>query len=259
GASGGSWAKVLTTDQKREAVMLMCDATGLSQRRACRLTGLSLSTCRYEAHRPAADAHLSGRITELALERRRFGYRRIWQLLRREGLHVNHKRVYRLYHLSGLGVKRRRRRKGLATERLPLLRPAAPNLTWSMDFVMDALSTGRRIKCLTCVDDFTKECLTVTVAFGISGVQVSRILDSIALFRGYPATIRTDQGPEFTCRALDQWAFEHGVELRLIQPGKPTQNGFIESFNGRFRDEWLNEHWFSDIVHARKISKYWRQ
>ncbi|VFS63772.1 Integrase core domain [Kluyvera cryocrescens] len=130
-------------------------------------------------------------------------------LLRREGLHVNHKRVYRLYHLSGLGVKRRRRRKGLATERLPLLRPAAPNLTWSMDFVMDALSTGRRIKCLTCVDDFTKECLTVTVAFGISGVQVTRILDSIALFRGYPATIRTDQGPEFTCRALDQWAFEH--------------------------------------------------
>ena len=104
--------------------MLMCDATGLSQRRACRLTGLSLSTCRYEAHRPAADAHLSGRITELALERRRFGYRRIWQLLRREGLHVNHKRVYRLYHLSGLGVKRRRRRKGLATERLPLLPPA---------------------------------------------------------------------------------------------------------------------------------------
>jgi putative transposase len=128
----------------------MCDATGLSQRRACRLTGLSLSTCRYEAQRPAADAHLSGRITELALERRRFGYRRIWQLLRREGLHVNHKRVYRLYHLNGLGVKRRRRRKGLATERLPLLRPEAPNLTWPMDFVMDALATGRRIKCLTC-------------------------------------------------------------------------------------------------------------
>jgi len=237
----------------------MCDATGLSQRRACRLTGLSLSTCRYEAQRPAADAHLSERITELALERRRFGYRRIWQLLRREGLHVNHKRVYRLYHLRGLGVKRRRRRKGLATERLPLLRPAAPNLTWSMDFVMDALATGRRLKCLTCVDDFTKECLTVTVAFGISGVQVTHILDSIALFRGYPATIRTDQGPEFTCRALDQWAFEHGVELRLIQPGKPTQNGFIESFNGRFRDECLNEHWFSNIVHARKVINDWRQ
>ena len=214
--------------------MLMCDATGLSQRRACRLTGLSLSTCRYEAHRPAADAHLSGRITELALERRRFGYRRIWQLLRREGLHVNHKRVHRLYHLSGLGVKRRRRRKGLATERLPLLRPAAPNLTWSMDFVMDALSTGRRIKCLTCVDDFTKECLTVTVAFGISGVQVTRILDSIALFRGYPATIRTDQGPEFTCRALDQWAFEHGVELRLIQPGSQRRTDLLRALTDDF-------------------------
>ncbi|SVW27239.1 ORF2 ISSen4 [Klebsiella pneumoniae] len=214
--------------------MLMCDATGMSQRRACRLTGLSLSTCRYEAHRPAADAHLSGRITELALERRRFGYRRIWQLLRREGLHVNHKRVYRLYHLSGLGVKRRRRRKVLATERLPLLRPAAPNLTWSMDFVMDALSTGRRIKCLTCVDDFTKECLTVTVTFGISGVQVSRILDSIALFRGYPATIRTDQGPEFTCRALDQWAFEHGVELRLIQPGSQRRTDLLRALTDDF-------------------------
>ncbi len=161
--------------------------------------------------------------------------------------------AYRLYHLSGLSVKRRRRRKGLATERLPLLRPAAPNLTRSMDFVMDALSTGRRIKCLTCVDDFTKECLTVTVAFGISGVQVTRILDSIALFRGYPATIRTDQGRSSLAVHWINGAFEHGVELRLIQPGKPTQNGFIESFNGRFRDECLNEHWFSDIVHARKL------
>ena len=237
----------------------MCEATGLSQRRACRLAGLSLSTCRYSAQRPAADAQLSLRITELALERRRFGYRRIWQLLRREGLHVNHKRVYRIYHLNGLGVKRRRRRKGLATARLPLLRPDAPNLTWSMDFVMDALASGRRIKCLTCVDDFTRECLTITAAFGISGIQVARILDSIALFRGYPETIRTDQGPEFTCRALDQWAFEHGVELRLIQPGKPTQNGFIESFNGRFRDECLNEHWFIDILHAREIINDWRK
>ncbi|EOY5737702.1 IS3 family transposase [Enterobacter ludwigii] len=251
--------KLLTTGQKREAVVLMCDATGLSQRRACRLTGLSLSICCYDAQRPAADAHLSGRITELALERRRFGYRRIWQLLRRECLHVNHKRVYRIYHLNGLSVKRRRRRKGLATERFPLLRPDAPNLIWLMDFVMDALANGRRNKCLTCVDDFTKECLTITAAFGISGVQVTRILDSIALFRGYPTTIRTDQGLEFTCRALDQWAFEHGVELRLIQPGKPTQNGFIESFNGRFRDECLNEHWFSDILHARKTINGWRQ
>jgi len=140
----------------------------------------------------------------MVLERRRFGYRRIWQLLRRNGLHVNHKRVYRIYHLNGLSVKHRQRLKGLATGQFPLLRPDAPNLTWSMDFVMDVLASDRRIKCLTCVDDFTKECLTITVAFGISGVQVTRILNSIALFRGYPATIRIDQGPEFTCRALDQ-------------------------------------------------------
>ncbi len=174
------------------------------------------------------------------------------QLLHREGPHVNHKRVYRIYHLKGLGVKRRRRRKGLATERFPLLRQDATNLTWSMDFVTDAVANGCRIKCLTCMDDFTNECLTITAAFDISGVQVTRILDSIALFRGYPATIGTDQGPEFTCRALDQWSFEHGVELRLIQPGKPTKNGFIESFNGRFHDECQNEHGFSDVSHAWK-------
>ncbi len=124
---------------------------------------------------------------------------------------------------------------------------------------MDALCSDRRIKCLTCVDDFTKECLTISTTFGITGVQVTRILDSIELFRGYPTMIKTDQGPEFTCHALDQWAFEHGVELRLIQPGKSTQNGFIESFNGRFRYECLNGHWFSDIFHARKIINDWRQ
>jgi len=140
-------------------------------------------------------------------------------------------------YTNSLSVKRRRRRKGLPTKRPPLLRPDAPNLTWSMYFVMDALASGRLIKSLTCVDDFTEECLRITATYGISSVQVTRVLDSIALFRGYPATIRADQGPEFTCRALDQWAFEHGVELRLIQLGKPTQNGFIENFNGRFRDE----------------------
>jgi len=149
----------------------MRHATGLSQSIGCRLTGLSLSTCRYEAQRPASDAHLSVRIIALALKRRRFGFSRIWQLLHREGLYVNHKRVYRLYHLSDLMIKRRRRRKGLATERLPMLRTMAPNLTWSMDLVMDALVTGRKI-----------ECLTVTVGFGISGVQFTRTLDSIALF-----------------------------------------------------------------------------
>lgn len=177
----------------------MCEATGLSQSRAYRLAGLSLSTCHYSAQRPAADAQLSLGITELALERSDL-FTGVLGSYCAGGLHVNHKHVHRIYHLNSLGVKRRRRRKVLATERLPLLRPDAPNLTWSMDFVMDALASGRRIKCLTCMDDFTKECLRITAVFGISGIQVARILDSIALFRGYPETIRTDQGPEFTCR-----------------------------------------------------------
>ena len=147
----------------------MCDAIGLSQCRTCRHTGLSLSTCRYDTQRPASDAHLSGRITELALERRRFGYRHIWQLLRHEGLHVNHKRMYRLYPSRWPGGKTQTMSKDLATQRLPLLRTTTLNLTLSMDFVMDAQVTGSRIKSLTCVYDFTKECLTVNVAFGIPG------------------------------------------------------------------------------------------
>ncbi len=124
---------------------------------------------------------------------------------------------------------------------------------------MDALSRGCRIKCLTCVGDLTKECLTITIAFGFTGIQVTSILDSIALFRGAPATIRIGQGSEFICSGLDQWAFKHGVALRLIQPGKPAQNGFIESFNGRVRGERLNERWFSDILHAQKMMNGWRQ
>ena len=180
-------------------------------------------------------------------------------MLRREGLQVNHKKVYRLYSEAGLGVRKRRRRKGIMVERQPLLLPEAPNHTWSMDFVMDALANGRRIKCLTIVDDFTKECLDIPVAAGISGPQVARTLDAIAAFRGYPQAIRTDQGPEFTSKALDQWAYHNGVELKLIQPGKPMQNGYIESFNGKFRDECLNEHWFRDLAHARELISIWRQ
>lgn len=170
-----------------------------------------------------------------------WSYRRIWQLLRREGLHVNHKRVYRLYHLSGLGVKRRRCRKGLATERLPLLRPAAPNLTWSMDFVMDALATDRRIKCLTCVDDFTKECLTVTVAFGISGVQVTRILDSIALFRGYPATIRTDQGRNLPAEHMTRGLMSMAWSCGLYTPASRHRTDLLRVLTDAFAmNAWMN-------------------
>lgn len=236
----------------------MQDALKISERRACRLVGIHRASQRYASSPRLDDGELKRRIRELAFERRRFGYRRIYRLLRREGFEVNHKRVYRLYREAGLIVRKRRRRKSLIIEREPLVLPACANQTWSMDFVMDALSSARRIKCLTIVDDYTKECLDIPVAMGMSGDEVVKALEAVAAFRGYPEAVRTDQGPEFTGKALDQWAYKHGVKLKLIQAGKPTQNAYIESFNGKFRDECLNEHWFRDLHHAREIISAWR-
>ena len=216
----------------------MLSETTISERKACSLVGLSRATMRYQSQRSPEERELTERIKAIAFERRRFGYRRVHQLLRREGAEVNHKKVYRLYREAGLAVRKRKRRKGVMVERQPLVLPDAPNHTWSMDFVM--------------------ECLDIPVAMGISGEQVVRTLDGIAAFRGYPKAVRTDQGPEFTGRALDQWAYRHGVELKLIQPGKPMQNGYVESFNGKFRDECLNEHWFRDLAHAREKISNWR-
>jgi len=246
--------EVLTAGNKREAVRTLLSNTMISERKACSLVGLSRATMRYQSQSSPVDRELTERIKAITFERRRFGYRRVHQLLRREGSEVNHKKVYRLYRETGLAV----RHKGVMVERQPLVLPDAPNHTWSMDFVTDSLANGRRIKCLTIVDDFTKECLDIPVAMGISGEQVVRTLDGIAAFRGYPKAVRTDQGPEFTGRALEQWAYLHGVELKLIQPGKPMQNGYIESFNGKFRDECLNEHWFLDLAHAREKISHWR-
>lgn len=237
----------------------MREATRISERRACRLVGLSRSVLNYESKGPPADAQLKARLVELAGERRRFGYRRLHALVRREGIQANHKRIYRLYSEAGLAVKRRRKRHGVAVERQALERPAGPNQVWSMDFVSDALANGRRIKVLTIVDDFSKEAVDLVVDFGISGHYVTRVLDQAARFRGYPKAIRTDQGPEFTSTALDQWACRNGVELKLIQAGKPTQNAFIESFNGRFRDECLNDHWFTSLAEARILISAWRR
>jgi len=233
--------------------------TAISERRACRLVGLSRTVLHYEPKRSEQNAALEHRIRELAAERRRFGYRRIHVLLRREGLQANHKRVHRLYRQAGLAVARRRKRVRVAVEREPLLLPSRPNEVWSMDFVMDALSSGRRLKCLTVVDDFTKEALELVLDHSISGDYVTRALDQVVRFRGTPRAIRTDQGPEFTGRALDQWAYRHGVDLKLIQPGKPTQNAYIESFNGKFRDECLNEHWFATLAEARALIGAWRR
>jgi len=233
--------------------------TRISQRRACRLAGISRSVLSYRPRVTEDNQALTARIISLAQERRRFGYRRIHALLRREGAKVNHKRVYRLYMLSDLAVRKRKRRKGLAVAREPLLLPRKRNEIWSMDFVMDALFNGRRIKILTIVDDCTKEIIDLVADYGISGQYVVRVLNQAAIVRGYPKAIRTDQGPEFTSRVFDQWGYEKGVTLKLIQPGKPTQNAYIESFNGKFRDECLNEYWFHSLAHARSIIQAWKK
>ncbi len=213
----------------------------------------------YVPHVNPSDQLLTAKIISLAQERRRFGYRRIHALLRREGMSVNHKRVYRLYRLSGLAVRKRKRRKGIMVPREPLQLPKYRNEVWSMDFVMDALFNGRRIKILAIVDDCTKELVDLVADFGISGKYVTRVLDQAGQLRGYPKAVRTDQGPEFTSKVMDEWAYNNGVKLKLIQPGKPTQNAYIESFNGKLRDECLSEHWFKSIEHTRAIIQDWKK
>lgn len=201
---------------------------------------------------------MSERIKALALERRRFGYRRIGDLIRADGTAINDKRVYRLYRLADLAVRKRRSKKRLKLERVPLHRCETINEVWSMDFVSDSLANGRRIKCLTITDDFSHECVDIAVDHGIGGEYVTRVLDQAARFRGYPRAVRTDQGPEFTSRAFLAWATAKGVTHILNQPGKPTQNAYIESFNGKFRDECLNEHWFETLTQARHEIAVWR-
>ncbi|ALT76545.1 transposase [Paucibacter sp. KCTC 42545] len=231
----------------------------LSERRACRLVGLSRDSYRNPPVVDEATQQLSAKIVEIAQVRRRFGYRRIHDVLRPQFPGVNHKRVYRLYSQAQLAVRKRKKIRRAASERVPLTVPTRVNEVWSMDFVSDSLANGRRIKCLTVADDFTHECVDIAVDYGISGQYVTRLLDRAAIFRGYPAAVRTDNGPEFTCRAFIAWAQAHDVRHILIQPGRPMQNGYIESFNGKFRDECLNEHWFQTLPQARSEIAIWRQ
>ena len=231
----------------------------LSERRACRLVGLSRDSFRHPPEPDQATVELSGKIVEIAQARRRFGYRRVHDMLRPEFPGVNHKRIYRLYSEANLTVRKRKKAKRPASERVALQIAKSVNEVWSMDFVSDSLVNGRRIKCLTVADDFSHECVDITADYGISGQYVTRLLDRAAIFRGYPLAVRTDNGPEFTCRAFMAWAQSHGIRHILIEPGRPMQNGYIESFNGRFRDECLNEHWFETLHQARSTIAAWRQ
>ena len=237
----------------------MLEEHQLSERRACSLVGLSRDSYRNPPQPDQLTRDLGERIVDIAHVRRRFGYRRIHDLLRSEFPGVNHKRVYRLYKNANLAVRRRKKVKRPPNERVPLQIARKVNDVWSMDFVSDSLSNGRRIKCLTVADDFSHECVDIAVDFGISGQYVTRLLDQAAIFRGYPVAVRTDNGPEFTSRAFLAWTTLHGIRHILIQPGRPMQNGYIESFNGKFRDECLNEQWFQSLPQARDCIAEWRK
>lgn len=230
---------------------------GMSQRRACGLMGVWRSTCRYRGG-PSGSGELIERLHALAQEKPRFGYRRLYVLLRRERFVVNHKRVYRLYRLEELSLRRKsRKRPGGRVGRL--LAAIRPNQRWSMDFVSDALAAGPRFRAFTLVDDCSRESPAIEVDASLTGERVVRVLDRVAEERGFPEVIVCDNGPEFISKALDRWAYEHAVTLHFIQPGKPTQNAYIESFNGKFRDECLNEHWFVDLADARGKIESWRR
>lgn len=231
----------------------------MSERRACRLVGLSRDSYRHPPEVDEATQALRAAIIDIAHTRRRFGYRRIHDLLRPAFPQVNHKRVYRLYSTANLAVRKRKKAKRPANERVPLQIAQGVNEVWRMDFVSDSLSNGRRIKCLTVADDFSHECVDIAVDFGIPGQYVTRLLDQAAVCRGYPAVMRTDNGPEFTRRVFMGWIQAHGIRHILIEPGRPMQNGYIESFNGKFRDECLNEHWFETLAQARSTIAAWRQ
>ncbi len=231
---------------------------GLSERHALRVVKMSASSFRYQGA-PDRNRTLRAQIVTLAQRHRRYGAGMIYLKLRQAGLLVNHKRVDRLYAQEKLQLKRRKRKKVPVGDRQPLVRPQLPNEVWSMDFVFDRSSNGRVIKSLAVVDDATHEAVLVRPERAIGGLAVTRILEALAIKRGLPKVIRTDNGKEFCGRAMLTWAHQRGVALRLIEPGKPNQNAYIESFNGRFRDECLNEHWFLNLEHARAIIETWRR
>lgn len=243
---------------KRTATEYVLETFGTSERRACGLMRLARSTKRYVKSR-VDDPNLVKKIRDIAEARRRFGYRRIQVMLERQGTEINHKRLRRIYKEQNLHVRSRKRWKIRSLQRAPLAKPERINERWSMDFVSDQLGpSGRRFRVLTVVDGFTRECILLHAAFSISGQEVSRALTVAGKTRGLPKAIIIDNGSEFTGKAMDQWAHENGVKLDFIRPGKPIENAYIESFNGKLRDECLNENWFTDLDDARKTIEEWR-
>ena len=242
--------------QRRELVGWAQKAWPISERRGCRLFGMERSSHRY-VHRRDPQQALRQRLKELAAVRVRFGYLRLWTMVRREGWQVNRKRVYRLYKLDGLEVRTKKRRKIASHARVPLAQAVAPNQRWAMDFVSDRLADGSGFRVLTIVDLFSRLNLALEAQKSFTGAQVSQVLETLARRHGSPASITLDNGTEFSSKAMDAWATEHGVKLDFIRPGKPVENGFIESFNGRLRDECLNVNVFFSVADANDKLQRW--
>ena len=248
----------MTPVAKRAAAGWVREHYGVSERRACALVGLDRATARYRARHRDDEAPVRQRLRDLAAERPRFGYRRLHVLLRREGVLVNHKRVARLYREEGLAVRRRGRKRVARGDRGRPAEPTRPDQLWGLDFVSDALSGGRRLRLLGVLDLFTREALAIEVDVSLPGARVVAVLERLATERRLPEEIVLDNGPELAGKALDQWAAAREVRLRFIDPGKPIQNAFVESFNGRLRDECLDQHWFPSLADARRTVEAWR-
>jgi putative transposase len=249
---------MVSTTARREAVEWLRQTRSTSLRRACRVVSLSTATWRYQPRRSAANAKLLEQLHARAAERSRFGYRRLHVLIAREGTAVNHKRVYRLYRQAGLQVRRRRRKRLTRGERVPLPTPSRRGERWSMDFTLDTLADGRAFRTLNIVDDYTRECLAIEVDRSLPGLRVTRVLERLRAMHGLPQSIVLDNGPEFAGRTLEAWAYAAKVTLCFIRPGKPIENAYVESFNGKFRDECLNEHWFISLADAQAQIEAWR-
>lgn len=247
----------MTPADRRRAVQHLQERFAVSQRRAAQLVGIARTSVRYQ-RKHHDDESVLDRLRTLAAERPRFGYRRLHVLLRREGQRINHKRVYRLYQAADLAVRRRPRKRAARSRGERPTIGLAPNTSWTLDFMSDALGQGRRIRVLSVLDTCTREALAIEVNTSLPSVSVIAVLDQVIGDRGRPQEIVMDNGPELTSRRLDQWADERGIQLHFIEPGKPVQNAVMESFNGRLRDACLNQHWFLDLADARRIIEDWR-
>ena len=243
--------------QQRAVVQFFRVGYRVSERRACRVAGVARSSCRYRSQARDQSA-LRVRLRDLAAARVRYGYRRLHVLLQREGWRVNHKRVYRLYREEGLGIRVKRRRKRPSLPRVLPVPATRPHERWSIDFLTDALVDGRRFRVLTIVDNVSRVSPAIEVGSSLTGERVVAVLEGLKRTVGVPRRIAIDNGPEFISKALDAWAYRHQVQLEFSRPGKPTDNAYVESFNGHFRAECLDQHWFASLEEARQVIERWR-